>query len=338
MADALPIVNDAATWAARAQGARSGDEGFFSFYSSVVGAVTTNVALMAVPIDDHAIVRGHAVFDTCSLAGGRMYRLQVHLDRLLASAASARLPLPFGADEATNRQKMIEVVRATCAASGRQNANVRFWLTAGTGNLGVTPGGCTAQFYVLTFGGMPMPASWSEDGIPEVTVPDTVVPLKPPHLAELKSNNYMLNALLCMAAKDRGGTFGIGVESSSGLLLESCVLNVVVVGEDRSLRTPPFRRVLKGTTVRRAMELAKRHLLAPHGELLSRVAQEPITAEEARGATEVFLLAGDTHVYPIISLDGVTIGEGKPGPVCMALKRLLEEDAMHGDEAHEPVS
>ena len=50
------------------------------------------------------------------------------------------------------------------------------------------------------------------------------------------------------------------------------------------------------------------------------------------------MLAGDTHVYPIISLDGVTIGEGKPGPVCMALKRLLEEDAMHGDEAHEPVS
>ena len=43
-----------------------------------------------------------------------------------------------------------------------------------------------------------------------MTVPESVVPLKPPHLAELKSNNYMLNALTMMAAQDRGGTFGIG--------------------------------------------------------------------------------------------------------------------------------
>ena len=47
---------------------------------------------MAIPIDDHAIVRGHAVFDTCSLVNGRMYRLQIHLDRMFASASAARLP------------------------------------------------------------------------------------------------------------------------------------------------------------------------------------------------------------------------------------------------------
>ena len=36
------------------------------------------------------------------------------------------------------------------------------------------------------------------------------MPLKPAALAELKSNNYLLNALCMLAAKERGGTYGIG--------------------------------------------------------------------------------------------------------------------------------
>jgi len=262
------VVNDPAAWAKLVGAARSGKEGFFAFYSSVADAITTNVSLMTLPVDDHAIVRGHAVFDTCSLAEGRMYRLQVHLDRLFASAASARLPLPFGGDEAANRERITEIVRATCVASGRRSCDVRFWLTAGTGNLGVTPAGCTPSLYVLCFGGLP-PLPGSEDadtvGISEATVPESVVPLKPAALAELKSNNYLLNALCMLAAKERGGTYGIGVDGA-GNVLESCVLNVAIVDGHSVLRTPPFRRVLRGTTVRRAMELASEHLV-PRGEL-----------------------------------------------------------------------
>jgi branched-subunit amino acid aminotransferase/4-amino-4-deoxychorismate lyase len=347
------LVQDPETWAARHHGARASvDPGYYAFYSSVAGAITTNVALMAVPIDDHCIVRGHAVFDTCSLVGGRMYRLQIHLDRLFASAKAARLPLPFGDDEAANRSRMTAIVRATCKASGKSDCDVRFWLTAGTGNLGVTPAGCRPSFFVLCFGGLPALKTAALDGsIAEVTIPESVVPLKPPHLAQLKSNNYLLNALTMMAAAERGGTFGIGV-TSSGYLTESCVLNVIVVGKDGALRTPPFEGILCGTTVRRVFELARQHLvgsavacsavagsavagsavvgsavLGSRWALLSDVRQEPIRADEARDAAELMLVAGDTHVCPITTLDGHKIGSGKPGPVFAALKRLLEEDA-----------
>ena len=327
------LVQDPETWAARHHGARASvDPGYYAFYSSVAGAITTNVALMAVPIDDHCIVRGHAVFDTCSLVGGRMYRLQIHLDRLFASAKAARLPLPFGDDEAANRSRMTAIVRATCKASGKSDCDVRFWLTAGTGNLGVTPAGCRPSFFVLCFGGLPALKTAALDGsIAEVTIPESVVPLKPPHLAQLKSNNYLLNALTMMAAAERGGTFGIGV-TSSGYLTESCVLNVIVVGKDGALRTPPFEGILCGTTVRRVFELARQHLVGSavvgsRWALLSDVRQEPIRADEARDAAELMLVAGDTHVCPITTLDGHKIGSGKPGPVFAALKRLLEEDA-----------
>ncbi|EOD35123.1 hypothetical protein EMIHUDRAFT_110960 [Emiliania huxleyi CCMP1516] len=264
------VVNDPAAWAKLVGAARSGKEGFFAFYSSVADAITTNVSLMTLPVDDHAIVRGHAVFDTCSLAEGRMYRLQVHLDRLFASAASARLPLPFGGDEAANRERITEIVRATCVASGRRSCDVRFWLTAGTGNLGVTPAGCTPSLYVLCFGGLP-PLPGSEDA-DTVGISEATVPLKPAALAELKSNNYLLNALCMLAAKERGGTYGIGAATIAGVL-----------------------------------------------------------------EFGVFLLAGDTHGYPVVRLDGEQIGDGRPGPVYAALKRLLLEDAATGNAHHEPL-
>ena len=38
---------------------------------------------------------------------------------------------------------------------------------------------------------------WTDNGIAEVTVKE--VPMKPPFLARIKSNNYLLNALTAMA-------------------------------------------------------------------------------------------------------------------------------------------
>ena len=121
---------------------------------------------------------------------------------------------------------------------------MRYWLTAGPGNLGVTPDGCTTALYILVFGGLPSDPAWSRDGIAEATVPTSLVPLKPRmcaastharprparrrrgrviapstchRLAELKSNNYLLNALTAMAARDRGGKFGIVTQDDGAI-------------------------------------------------------------------------------------------------------------------------
>ena len=298
-----------------------------AFYSTELGSVTTAPELMVVPIDDHMIVRGHAVFDTVSLVGGRLYRLDVHLERLLDSAAAARLALPFGdGSRAANKARMGSLIAATCRAARVQHAHVRFWLSAGPGNLGVTPDGCRPAFYVLAADGLPL----SADPIAEAWVPEDVVPLKPRRLAELKSTNYMLNALTAMAARDRGGRYGLG-HTPAGLLRESCVMNVALVGRDGVLRTPDFVQVLAGTTVRRAMELAQK--LVRDGALRG-VAQGPLTCADAERAAEVFLLAGDTHLIPVTTLAGKPVGDGVVGPVARALTALLEDDAAHGKTQH----
>ena len=51
--------------------------------------------LYTIPIDDHAIVRGHAVFDTATVVQGYLYRHRVHVDRFFESAEKAGLSLSF---------------------------------------------------------------------------------------------------------------------------------------------------------------------------------------------------------------------------------------------------
>ena len=61
-----------------------------AFYSSELGGIVTDPALMVVPIDDHMVHRGHAVFDTAILVEGQLYELDSHLDRFLRSAAQVK--------------------------------------------------------------------------------------------------------------------------------------------------------------------------------------------------------------------------------------------------------
>src|SRR3970282_2876274 len=68
---------------------------FYAMYSSILGGIVTEPALMVVPLDDHMVHRGHAVFDTATLTHGMLYQLDAHLDRLIKSAEGARIPLPF---------------------------------------------------------------------------------------------------------------------------------------------------------------------------------------------------------------------------------------------------
>ncbi len=52
---------------------------FYAMYSSVLDGIVTDPALMVLPLDDHMVHRGHAVFDTATLTHGMLYQLDPHL-------------------------------------------------------------------------------------------------------------------------------------------------------------------------------------------------------------------------------------------------------------------
>src|SRR3989449_8584510 len=170
---------------------------FYAMYSSALGGIVTDPALMVLPLDDHMVHRGHSVFDTATLTGGMLYQLDPHLDRLLRSAELARVPLPFP------REELRQIILDTAAASRQREGSVRYWLSAGPGGFGLGPAECVgSSFYVMIFKGESYPDSFYTQGVKVVT---STVAIKPPFFAQVKSTNYLPNVLVVVEAKDRGG-------------------------------------------------------------------------------------------------------------------------------------
>ncbi|MGE5303417.1 MAG: aminodeoxychorismate lyase, partial [Alphaproteobacteria bacterium] len=68
----LSAADALARWRAAAQGKSAN---FFAMYSSLIGGIVTDPGLMVLPLDDHMVHRGHAVFDTATLTHGMLYQL-----------------------------------------------------------------------------------------------------------------------------------------------------------------------------------------------------------------------------------------------------------------------
>jgi 4-amino-4-deoxychorismate lyase len=287
---------------------------FYAMYSSVVGGIITDPALMVLPLDDHMVHRGHAVFDTATLAHGMLYQLDQHLERLLRSAAMARIPVPFAPE------KLRQIILDTAAVSRRRDGSVRYWLSAGPGGFGLAPFECVgSSFYVVIFSGENYPESFYTEGIKVVT---STVPIKPPFFARVKSNNYLPNVLVVLEAKDKGADHGIFIDER-GFVAESSVMNVAFVTKDRVFRHPPFDAILSGITVQRMFHLARR--LVEQGDLRDiLIADVPIA--EGRSAAEMLLIGSSIKVAPVVKWDDQPVGSGRPGPVARKLLELWHED------------
>ena len=292
---------------------------FSAFYSSQLGGIVTDPALMVIPFDDHMVHRGHGIFDTAGLVDGRIYDLEAHLDRFLGSAERSKLRL-FG-----SRQKMREIVIQTTAASGQRDGSIRYWLSSGPGSLELSPAaGAEPGFFVMIFGGLSYPERWYTEGLRVMT---TTYPIKPPLYAITKATNYLPNVLMQMEAKEAGLDNGVFIDES-GFVGESSNMNVAFVTQDGVFRHPKFHHVLPGCTSLRLLELAQP--LVGRG-VLRGVEVCDIPVGEARASREMLLLGSSVKVAPVVEWDGQPIGDGKPGPVARALLQLLEDDMRTGD-------
>jgi 4-amino-4-deoxychorismate lyase len=293
---------------------------FYAMYSSVLGGIVTDPALMVLPLDDHMVHRGHAVFDTATLTHGMLYQLDPHLDRLILSATGARIALPFP------REHLRQIILETAAASHQRDASVRYWLSAGPGGYGLGPAECVgSSFYVIIFKQEAYPESYYRDGIKLIT---SQVPIKPPLFARIKSTNYLPNVLVLLEAKDRGADNGVFIDQC-GMVAESSNMNVAFVTPDRVFRHPPFDAILSGITVQRVLDFAQRLVEAG---VLAAVRIAEISVGEGRDAAEMMLIGSSIKIAPVVQWDGKNIGDGKPGPIAKKLLEMWNQDTLASDQ------
>ncbi|NQZ01308.1 MAG: aminotransferase class IV [Bdellovibrionales bacterium] len=299
---------------------------YFAMYSSWLKGVTTDSRFMLLPIDDHIVHRGDAVFEAFRIHAGAIYDMKAHLDRLQASAKAIELPLPGSIEQ------IAHIIEETAKIAHQPQATVRLYVSRG-------PGGFTANPYETLGSGLyvvitpfaPLPEELYENG---GKAGFAKTKMKESPWSAIKSCNYLQNVMMKKEAKDRGLDFTLSV-SDEGYLGEGATENfAVIIGE--SLIAPPFDITLKGTTLRRVLDLAEKH----KSELgLKEVTQRHVLKDELADFSEAFFIGTTVEVTPIVKLENSTIGDGKVGSRARGLRKLLQQDMTENtDFRHQVVN
>ena len=298
---------------------------YASFYSSELGGIITDPALMVIHADDHMVHRGHAVFDTAILVKGHVYQLQQHVERFLGSAAKANIPLP----PRTPPDQLLRIILETTAASKLTDGYIRFYLSVGRGGFGLSPTECIhSSLYVVVVNVDPNAAADSMDHLQGWKVKTSPVPSKHPFFATLKSTNYLANALALDDALAEGYNQAIFVDPGTGHVCEGPAANVGVLLHDGTLVVPPFDTNLPGVTMRRVLDLGEAAMVTGELEGVGRIERRHVHVEEAKGAAEVFMVGSSVPVMSVVGWDGEQIGDGLPGMVALQLRALVQGDVL----------
>jgi branched-chain amino acid aminotransferase len=300
-------------------------DAYLAMYSSWYGGIVRDPGLMMVPIDDHLVHRGDGVFEAFKCVRGAIYLLDRHLDRLERSAATSALSLPL------DRDVLVRIIVACVRAAGALDCVVRVFVSRGPGGYTTNPYECPAsQLYVVVTTLQRPPQEKYGQG---ATLRTTAIPVKPTFFASVKSCNYLPNVLMKKEAVDAGVDYTVSLDER-GYLAEGPTENIGIVTAQREFLVPRFERILRGTTVTRALELAQRLVLS--GDL-ARIAEADITPLQAREAAEIMMFGTTFDVLPVVRYDGHAIGSGQPGLIAVRLRSLMEDDMRRGAGVRTPI-
>jgi branched-chain amino acid aminotransferase len=263
-----------------------------------------------IPVTDHGLLYGDGVFEGIRLAGGRVFRLDSHLDRLRHSARAIGLELPGGV--AGIRAIVLETARAW----GRPDGYVRLLVTRGDGAMGVDPTNCLRPRVICIATEIELyPAEKLASGVEMVTVsvrrpaPDMLDP-------RVKSLNYLNSVLAKREARLRGADEAL-ILNSAGMVAEAAVANVFAFRRGKLLTPPPTDGALEGVTRASVLELALGLGISAEERSLSRM--------DLLSADEVFLSGTGARIVAVRSLDGAEIGTRAPGPITEKLAAAFGE-------------
>ncbi len=264
----------------------------------------------SVSVFDHGLLYGDGVFEGIRSYNRRVFCFEQHMDRLYSSAEGIRLEIPLS--KAAFQDRIIETLRI----NGLDDAYIRVVVTRGIGNLGLDPRQCkTPTIFVIADKINLYPEEMYEKGLAVViakTRRNHPLSLNP----KIKSLNYLNNILGKIDAID-GGTLEAIMLTIDGYVIECTGDNIFIV-KDGKLVTPPCEfGSLEGITQKIVIELADK--------IGIKTEYKKMFPDEVLGAGECFLTGTAAEIIPVVSIDGRSIGSGRPGEITRKLLKDFQE-------------
>ena len=264
-------------------------------------------------IASHVVHYGSGVFEGArcydSPKGSACFRLDAHMRRLYDSAKIYRM------EPKVERAALTSAVLDTIRANEFKACYIRPIIYRGYNALSVNPLPNPVEIAILTWEwGAYLGVDALEKGVDvRISSWSRMAPNTFPALAKTAAN-YANSGLIKMEAIGDGYSEGIALDTF-GYLSEGSGQNLFIV-RDNVVYTPPLTAsVLPGITRDSVITLAR--------ELGFRVREEMLPRELIYIADEAFFAGTAVEITPIRSVDKITIGNGKRGPVTEAVQRTF---------------
>lgn len=246
-----------------------------------------------VSVEDRGFQFGDGVYEVIRTYGSKPFYLEAHLARLAQSAKAIQLPLPFPIEEWAG------FVSEGLEKAGYQESKVYIQVTRGVAPRDHRfPETVTATAVMTVREVRPLDPALQANGVAVITMEDLRWAR-----CDIKSVNLLANVLARQRANENGAFEAIFVRGRG--VTEGAVSNVVLV-RSRTLITPPEgNQILSGVTRTFVLELAKKEGIP--------VQEREVSLEELRAADEVFLTGTTVEILPVVRVDGVQVGSGRPG-------------------------
>lgn len=262
----------------------------------------------------HAMHYGTSVFEGIRCystpQGPAVFRHREHMERLKNSAKIYRFPINYSVDE------LMEHCRATLRTNKLESAYIRPLAYVGNVGLGVCPPPNTEMELIIAAfpWGAYLGDEALENGVDAMisswhrAAPNTIP------TAAKAGGNYLSSLLVGGEARRHGYAEGIAL-NVEGYISEGAGENLFVV-RNGIISTPPATgSILPGITRDTIMTLAK--------ELGYEVREENIAREALYLADEVFMTGTAAEIVPVRSVDQITVGVGKRGPVTKVMQEAF---------------
>lgn len=262
---------------------------------------------VAVHPEDRGYNFGDGIYEVVRIYKGRMYQWDGHLTRLFRSAKEIKMELPWSAEELTD---LANQLIAKNNITENDDATLYLQVSRGTApRVHDIPSGI--QPVIMGFvRRKDRPVPDMKKGLTAQLVED-IRWLR----CDIKTLNLLGAVLVKQYAKDAGAQESI--LHRNGVITECSASNLFVVKNGELYTHQADNLILHGITRQVVIDLARNNGITVH--------EEAFDIAFLKQADEVFLTSTTAEIMPLISVDGVAVGNGQPGPVALTLQDLFEQ-------------
>lgn len=268
-------------------------------------------AQAGVHIEDRGLQLGEAIYEVCNVRDGRLIDEEPHLDRLERSLAEIGVAMPM------SRTALKQVMRELVAKNRIADGLLYIQVSRGSAKRDhVPPAGMGRPTLIITLRPQDIAAAQArlEAGIAVITEPDIRWGRR-----DIKTTQLLPNLMAKIAAKKKGA-FEAWLVDQDGAITEGSSTNAWIVDGNGNVITRALSHaILPGVTRRVILEAAAEAQLT--------VTERNFTVAEAQSAREAFISSATGACVPVVSIDGVKIGDGRPGAMTRRIRELYAHKA-----------